>query len=73
MKMELRVERRIDYYNLYSIGIELTENLSKEDYATLIGGIKLIESVLDPYINRAKIRLELARAAKGGKNESSSN
>lgn len=68
MKLELKVERRLDYDNQYAIDIDLTENLTKEGYATVTGAIKLIESVLDPYIVRAENRLMIVKAVKGGKN-----
>ncbi len=68
MKMALKVERRLDYDNQYSIDINLTENPNKEDYATINGAIGLIESVLNPYIDKFKNKTQLAGTIKGGKN-----
>ena len=67
MKMELQIERRLNYDNQYNIDIALTEDLTKEDYITIIGAIKLIEGIIDPYINRATTRLKIDKAIKGGK------
>jgi len=54
MKMELKVSRRIDYDNQYEIDIDLEEDLTKEEYGSVVGAIKTIETIVDPYIERAK-------------------
>jgi hypothetical protein len=67
MKIEMRINREVDFYLKYDIDLRTDKDLSAKEYKKIIKAIKMIQSVWDPIIDSRKAVQKFDKSEKDSK------